>query len=279
MDVLSAPKTCQWNSPSGVLQLIQLMPKVQRFKSGIPKIGTKIIIVSVAASFFWWLDSHCQCCWSAKGCIFNAGKKRGFLLVWVWGGVRVGLAITFMSGCRRYGLRRWWSFTGNYCYDDELANTMLLLCPWPFVRTCCYADKVAYIYIIYTHSLQVRHCGGAGLQGVVTMTYSISCDVDLERVSFFEFWPTSQGQLDWSMISSGTVCAACAVVPQCRPQLVEQDARSACRVKAWSHIHCSVLNGVMIWNIDSRPAWSWFVNSAVRTPHARSLKQKNEIPL
>ena len=70
---------------------------------------------------------------------------------------------------------------------------------------CCYAHDLScalaatliklHIYI-YTHSLQVRHCGGAGLQGVVTMTYSISCDIDLEPVSFFEFRPTSQGQLD-----------------------------------------------------------------------------------
>ena len=244
MDVLSAPKTCQWNSPSGVLQLIQLMPKVQRFKSGIPKNGRKTIIVSVAASFFWWLDSHCQCCWSAKGCIFSAGKKRGFLLVWVWGGVRVGLAITSMSGCRRYGLRRWWSFTGNYCYDDELANTMLLLCPWPFVRTCCYADKVAYIYTHTRYKWDI--VGVQGCRGLWQWHILFLAMLIWNPVSFFEFWPTSQGQLDWSMISSGTVCAACAVVPQCRPQLVEQDARSACRVKAWSHIHCSVLNGVMI---------------------------------
>ena len=46
---------------------------------------------------------------------------------------------------------------------------------------------------MYTHSLQVRHCGGAGLQGVVTLTYSISCDVDLEPGIFLRILASKSG--------------------------------------------------------------------------------------
>ena len=73
-------------------------------------------------------------------------------------------------------------------------SLQILCCCYAHDLSCALAATLIKLHIyIYTHSLQVRHCGAAGLQGVVTMTYSISCDVDLEPGIFLRILANKSG--------------------------------------------------------------------------------------
>lgn len=124
--------------------------------------------------------------------VFSA---RGKSAVFYWCGFGVGLGWGWQS-------RPCQVVDATGCDADEVSLAITATMMSLQILCCCYAHDLScalaatliklHIYI-YTHSLQVRHCGGAGLQGVVTMTYSISCDVDLEPGIFLRILANKSG--------------------------------------------------------------------------------------
>ena len=127
------------------------MPKVQRFKSGIPKIGTKIIIVSVAASFFDdWIPTV-----SVVEVLKAVFSTRGKSAVFYWCGFGVGLGWGWQS-------RSCQVVDATGCDADEVSLAITATMMSLQILCCCYAHDLSctlaatliklHIYIICTHT-------------------------------------------------------------------------------------------------------------------------------